>query len=102
MRGHGMAVIGPDIVTTVFQAIITQRAANTQRDTILLAALGGADGQPGQVPGRIQYLSDRERRDIIGLGTGFYSRGWEVWVSEVEAAARGRLYQNALPSPIDI
>ena len=99
MRGHGMAVIGPDIVTTVFRAIFTRNTAVNERDAIILAALGGTDGQPGG-GGRIRYLTEREKRDIIALGTSFYARAWELWVREVEAARSGELYQNSLGSPL--
>jgi hypothetical protein len=94
-----MAVIGPDIVTAVFRAIYTQSVADIQRDALILAALGGTDGQPGK-SGRIRYLTEREKHDIIALGTSFSNRGWELWVREVEAAATGELYRNSLGSPL--
>ncbi|KAF2190322.1 arad-like aldolase/epimerase [Zopfia rhizophila CBS 207.26] len=99
MRGHGMAVISEDIETAVFRAIYTASVADIQRDAIMLAALGGENGQPGR-SGRIWYLSEREKRDIISQGTSFYLRGWELWVREVEVAAAGPIYQNSLSSPL--
>ncbi|KAF1950774.1 arad-like aldolase/epimerase [Byssothecium circinans] len=99
MRGHGMVVIGQDIVTAVFRAIYTASVADIQRNALILAALGGKDGQPGR-SGRIRYLTEREKHDIIALGTSFYFRDWELWVREVETAATGELYQNSLGSPL--
>jgi ribulose-5-phosphate 4-epimerase/fuculose-1-phosphate aldolase len=42
MRGHGLAVIGPDIAAAVFRSIKTRNAANTQRESLIVAALGGS------------------------------------------------------------
>lgn len=102
MRGHGMAIIGPDIVAAVFRSIYTRSVADTQRDALIVAALGGTDGQPEKAGkgGLIQYLSEREKHDIMAFGTSFFNRAWELWVREVEAAAAGRLYQNSLGSPL--
>ncbi|KAF2188480.1 arad-like aldolase/epimerase [Zopfia rhizophila CBS 207.26] len=99
MRGHGMAVVGQDIVTAVFRAISTPNVADIQRDALILAALGGTDGQPGR-SGRIRYLTEQEKRDIAAQGTSHHRRGWELWVREVEAAATKDLYRNCLGSPL--
>ncbi|KAH9205727.1 hypothetical protein DL95DRAFT_528689 [Leptodontidium sp. 2 PMI_412] len=99
MRGYDMAVIGLDIVTAVFRAIYTQSVAEIQRDTLILSALGGTDGQPGKSR-RIRYLTEREKHDSIALDTTFFNRAWELWVREVDAAATGELYRNSLGSPL--
>ncbi|KAH8755391.1 class II aldolase and Adducin N-terminal domain-containing protein [Diaporthe sp. PMI_573] len=100
MRGHGMTVIGPDIVTAVFRAVYTPGAANDQKDAIGLAAHGGPDGQSGGGGGPIRYLTGRELNDIIGIGTSFYSRAWELWVRQTEAAANKDIYKNTVGSPL--
>lgn len=103
MTGHGMAVVGPDIITAVFRAISTRNAAQEELASIELAVLGNGNGQPrgNTGNGRVQYLTKREVSDIVDFGTSFYNRAWELWVAEAEAeaAAKGRLYQNNLGDP---
>jgi len=103
MTGHGMAIQGANVIDAVFVAINTAIAAREQTKAITLAALAGNRGQPvcnGNQCSMIRYLTEEEKGAIVGQILDFEGRGWELWVREVQAAAAGHIYQNALGSPI--
>ncbi|KAH7030468.1 class II aldolase and Adducin N-terminal domain-containing protein [Macrophomina phaseolina] len=104
MHGHGMAVVGASVVDAVFRAVYAVVAARQEVTALALAGLGGRDGQPrvgGDAGGGVRYLSAEERvaASVAGL-LGNEGRAWELWVREVEAAAKGAVFRNEVGSPI--
>ncbi|KAH7007921.1 class II aldolase and Adducin N-terminal domain-containing protein [Macrophomina phaseolina] len=101
MRGHGMAVVGASVIDAVFRAVYAVVAAREEVAALTLAALGGSDGQP-QLGGNggIRYFSEEENAASGGGFLGYEDRAWDLWVREVQAAARGAIYRNEVGSPI--
>jgi ribulose-5-phosphate 4-epimerase/fuculose-1-phosphate aldolase len=66
MRGHGNAVVGPDLRTAVRRAVSTE--VNARLLTIAL-----------QIGGPINYLSAEEAAAMEALAAATYSRAWELW-----------------------
>jgi len=66
MRGHGNAVVGPDVRTAV------RRAINTEVNARLLATAL-------QIGGPINYLSSEEAAAMEALGPAAYNRAWDLW-----------------------
>ena len=68
MRGHGNAVAGPDLKTTVFRAIYTEVNAKLQMQAVMLG-------------GPITFLNqyEQEKRQNV-------DRPWETWRKQVGAA----------------
>jgi HCOMODA/2-hydroxy-3-carboxy-muconic semialdehyde decarboxylase len=65
MRGHGNAVAGPDLKTTVFRAIYTEVNAKLQMQAAMLG-------------GRVNFLNEFEQ-----LKTQNVDRPWATWKKEV-------------------
>ncbi|KAF2743234.1 hypothetical protein M011DRAFT_390837, partial [Sporormia fimetaria CBS 119925] len=99
LRGHGMAVQAPDIESAVFRSVWIRNNAQEQAATIKLAALARPDGQPSRGKcdhTHVQYLDAANAKGYVAIREGFWKPGWELWVREVEAAQRGKLYRNDL------
>ncbi len=71
MRGHGDAVVAPDLKTVIYRAVYTDVNARLQMQAL---ALGGP----------VTYLSagEAKRLESYGVEVG-YDRVWELWKSRV-------------------
>jgi len=67
MRGHGNAVAGPDLKTTVFRAIYTEINAKLQAEALRL----------GQ--GEVAFLNAEEAAKATATNNLVLSRPWELW-----------------------
>jgi HCOMODA/2-hydroxy-3-carboxy-muconic semialdehyde decarboxylase len=69
MRGHGNAVAGPDLKTTVFRAIYTEVNAKLQMQAVMLG-------------GPITFLNEYEQNKAQNV-----DRPWNAWRKQVEAGS---------------
>jgi ribulose-5-phosphate 4-epimerase/fuculose-1-phosphate aldolase len=65
MRGHGNAVAGPDLKTTVFRAVYTEVNAKLQMQAVMLG-------------GPINFLNEFEQEKRQNV-----DRPWETWRKEL-------------------
>ena len=68
MRGHGNAVAGPDLKTTVFRAIYTEVNAKLQMQAVMLG-------------GPVNFLNEYEQQKLQNV-----ERPWETWRKQVGAS----------------
>jgi HCOMODA/2-hydroxy-3-carboxy-muconic semialdehyde decarboxylase len=67
MRGHGVAVVGPDLRHAVGRSIYLEANASVQLEAI---GLGG----------EVTYLAPEEAAEVMGTGENRgYERPWELW-----------------------
>ena len=67
MRGHGSAVVGPNIVAAVGRSIYLEMNARLQVQAISLG-------------GEITYLDPEEAKQVLATGENVgYRRPWEIW-----------------------
>jgi len=72
MRGHGMAVAGPDVRTAVFRAIYTQLDAQVEAQALAL-------GNP-------KFLNAAEAANVNKVNEEVVIRAWELWAPHAELA----------------